>query len=628
MAELLLELLSEEIPAAMQADAAAALKRLVTEKLKDSRLDFTRAESFHTPRRLALVVEGLPERQPDLVEERKGPRIDAPSQAVQGFLRSVGLASVEECEVRAAGKATFYFARISRAGRPSREVLAGIVGEVAPALPWPKSMRWGGGQLRYVRPLHGVLAVFERRPLDGAIAAPGRPPLRFGATTVGHRFLAPGAFEVQAFADYVEKLRRAFVILDPAERRQAIERQARDLASAQQLTLKDDKGLLAETAGLVEWPVVLMGRIDDAFMALPPEVLATVLRRQQRCFSLLDGAGKPASRFLLVANMVARDGGATIVRGSERVVRARLSDAKFFWDQDRRRPLAERAPALRGIVFHDKLGTLDAKIDRVEALAVAIAEHVVGADKDRVRSAVRLAKADLSTEMVREFPELQGAMGRYYALAEGEKLDVADAIAEHYSPLGPNDRCPRAPVSVVVALADKIDSLVGFFAIGEKPTGSKDPYALRRAALGVIRLILENDLRLSLVPVFQSAFQLYGTWFLQDHDFVQRVRRKYLTTNELTDENIEAKWKQGLREKVTHSQAADVAFILLVFLADRLKVHLRDRGVRHDLIDAVFGQGGQDDLVRMLARVAALGDFLSSEDGADLLTAYRRASNI
>ncbi|MBM3541175.1 MAG: glycine--tRNA ligase subunit beta [Alphaproteobacteria bacterium] len=581
MAELLLEILSEEIPARMQARAAEDLRALVEAKLKDAGLAFTSARSFATPRRLALVVDGLPERQPDTVEEKKGPRTDAPPQAIQGFLKSAGLASVDECEVREVGKAKVYFHTVKRAGRATGEVLASLVGEAVAALPWPKSMRWGAGSARWVRPFSSILCLFAGKPVSGA--ALGVP---FGASTAGHRFLSGSSFDVRDFADYQAKLHAAKVILDPAERRAEIARRAAALAAKAGLTVKDDKGLLDEVTGLVEWPVVLMGRIDAPFMALPPEVLTASMRAHQKYFSLLDAKGALAPHFLLVANMEAADGGAAIVAGNERVLRARLSDAKFFWDQDRRTRLEDRVPALSKIVFHAKLGTLGQRVERLAALAADLCEHVPGADRDQVRSAAVLAKADLNSGMVGEFPELQGAMGRYYALAEGERADVADAIAEHYAPRGPEDRCPTAPVSVAVALAEKLDTLVGFFAIDEKPTGSKDPFALRRAALGVIRLVLENKLRLPLRAVFARAQALLG------------------------------------------KGDAQVPDALMAFFADRLKVHLREAGTRHDLVTAVFALGGEDDLVRLLARVDALGRFVAMDDGANLLVAYRRAANI
>ncbi len=600
MAELLLEILSEEIPARMQARAAADLKRLVTAALEEAHLGFETAESYVTPRRLTLVVDGLPPAQPDVTEERKGPRVGAPEKAIEGFLRSAGLDSVEQCEVREIKGNEFYFATIKKPGEAAATVLPGLILGAMDALSWPKSMRWGTGTRRWVRPLHQILAVFGDKLPDPSqahvkllLAADSDLPehLLFRASTVGHRFMSPGEIDVSSFGDYRRKLRAARVMLDPAERREVIRSGAGALAAAEGLALEENDALLGEVAGLVEWPVPLLGRIDDAYMGLPAEVLSTVMHAHQRYFALVDGEGRLAPRFVVVANIEAADGGAAIVAGNERVLRARLADAQFFWDQDRRGSLASRAPSLKNVVFHEKLGTLDEKVDRIQALAADLGAHIPDADRDRIRSAARLAKADLTTGMVGEFPELQGVMGRYYALNDGEHTDVAQAIAEHYSPLGPNDRCPTAPVSVAISLADKIDTLVGFFAIEERPTGSKDPYALRRAALGVIRLVLENGLRLRLGPVFRAAGHLYA-------------------------------------ETAAQSKGELLAVGLLEFFADRLKVHLRERGTRHDLVSAVFALGGEDDLVRLLARVEALAQFLGSDDGANLLVAHNRAANI
>ena len=593
MPELLLELLSEEIPARMQARAAEDLKRLVTERLKAAGLSFDQAAAYVTPRRLTLQIEGLPERQPDIDEEKKGPKVGAPEQALQGFLKANGLTSPDQAETRDTGKGTFYFAVRHIPGRPAAQVLPELLRDAVHALVWPKSMRWGHHRLRWVRPLQGILAVFQGAVLDGRLETGPDSAIAFTGETVGHRFLAPQSFVVTGFEDYRKKLRAASVVLDPVERRAAIEAQATEVAAAEGLTVKEDPALLDEVTGLVEWPVVMMGRIDVQFMDLPPEVLSTSMRSHQKYFSTLGAGGKLADRFLLTANMPG-DGGRreTIVAGNERVLRARLADARFFWDQDRDQRLASRVPALEQIVFHAKLGNLAEKVSRMESLAALLSDHVPGADRDRARAAARLAKADLTSGMVGEFPELQGIMGRYYAHHDAEHAEVADAIAEHYAPLGPGDVCPSAPVSVCAALADKIDTLVGFFAIGETPTGSKDPYALRRAALGVIRLIVENGLRLPLVVVLREALSL-----------------------------LKPVLPDGLSEK-------EVVDSLIAFFADRLKVALRDKGVRHDLIAAVFALGGEDDLVRLLARVEALKGFLDSEDGANLLVAYRRAANI
>jgi glycyl-tRNA synthetase beta chain len=618
MPELLLEILSEEIPARMQARAAEDLRRLVVEGLDKAGLENAGAQSYVTPRRLVLVVDGIPAKQPDLREERRGPRNDAPDKAIQGFLGSIGLDSIDQCEARETPKGTFLFAVIERKGLASADVLPGLVTEAIAKMPWPKSMRWADMGFRWVRPLHSVLALFDGKPLDGAIDLQGAN-LAMTDTTVGHRFHAPAEIKVKSFRQYRDKLEKAKVIIDPAVRRARIQDGLTELAAAENLTVREDPALLDEVSGLVEWPVALIGEIDDAFMDVPHEVLTSSMRTHQKYFSLLDKDGALAPRFGMVANIETADGGGRIVAGNERVLRARLADAKFFWDQDCKESLASRVPQLEHIVFHAKLGTLDHKVDRLQALAVLLAPHVPGADRDRVGSAARLCKADLVTGMVGEFPELQGVMGRYYALNDGEHPEVAAAIAGHYSPLGPNDECPTAPVSVCVALADKIDTLAGFFAIDEKPTGSRDPYGLRRAALGVIRLVRENDLRLSLGDVFQAAI----TGYLNQDNAAVRA-------------GIEADAKAGSangKGDRGHAVRGRILGDLLEFFADRLKVSLREHGVRHDLISAIFavdrpGGGTEDDLVRLLARVDALEKFLGADDGANLLVAYKRAANI
>jgi len=583
MSELLLELLSEEIPARMQSRAAEDLHRLVVEELGAAQLSFRAAQSFVASRRLTLVVEGLLASQPDVKEERRGPRVGAPEPAVAGFLKSAGIASLAECEERDTGKGVFYIAHINRAGRPTAEILPEILRKAILALPWPKSMRFPAASFRWVRPLAQVLSLF-----DGKVLPLDLDQVPVGDTTRGHRFLSSSSIAIRDFADYRAKLDAAYVMFDQTARRQKIADDLALAAAKHGLVLKEDAGLLDEVTGLAEFPVVLSGSIDARFMTLPPEVLTTSMRVHQKYFALTEPDGKLAPRFLLVSNNLASDGGAAIIAGNERVLRARLADAEFFWNQDRKIKLENRVPKLAERIFHAKLGSVLDKVARVEALAAAIAPHVKTGEinLELVRRAARLAKADLSTGMVGEFPELQGVMGRYYALHDHEMPETADAIAEHYAPQGPSDRCPTAPVSVAVALADKIDTLVGFFRIDEKPTGSKDPFALRRAALGVIRLILENRLRLPLLKIFASAEDLF----------------------------------------TSGSRGSEKA--LLDFFADRLKVHLREDGVRHDLVQAIFALGGEDDLVRLMARVAALDEFLKTEDGANLLTAYRRASNI
>ncbi len=606
MAELLVELFSEEIPARMQARAAEDLKGLVTAKLKAAGLEFASAEAQVTPRRLALAIDGLPARQPDRTEERKGPKVGSPDKAVQGFLKGAGLESIDRAEIRPTDKGDFYFAVRHIAGAPLETYLPYLLFEAISEMPWPKSMRWGRNDFRWVRPLHSILAIVDGKPLDldfhllrtkeESESPTASGTIRASNTTRGHRFLAPEPFAVGSFADYRAKLKDAYVVLDREERKRIIADGIAALAQQAGLVFKGDPGLLEEVCGLVEWPVPMLGRIDDQFMGVPKEVLVTSMRSHQKYFALETADGALADRFAVVANMASepkRD--ANIVAGNEKVLRARLSDAKFFWDQDRKVRLADRREALQDVKFYESLGTTADKVERFAQLAAEIAGRI-GADPELARHAATLSKADLTTGMVGEFPELQGIMGRYYALDSGEDPAVADAIAEHYSPVGPSDSCPTAPVSVAVALADKIDTLVGFFAIDEKPTGSKDPFALRRAALGVIRLIIENDLRLPLFELFDAA---------------------------------QARLPADVRSAAKPGVGAD----LLAFFADRLKVHLREQGVRHDLIAAVFEQGresggGEDDLVRLLARVHALADFLGTDDGANLLTGFRRAGNI
>lgn len=615
MPELLLELFSEEIPARMQARAAEDLKKLVTEKLKAAGLAFDSAEAFVTPRRLTLVVDGMPDKQPDVSEERRGPRVDAPEKAIQGFLGSTGL-TLDQCEKRDTGKGEFWFVVIEKRGEATADVLPGIILAAIRELPWPKSMRWGRNSFRWVRPLHHILAVFDGAVLDGGLDL-GEAQLTFTGETRGHRFLAPDAVAVSSFHEYRTEVGGAFVMLDREDRKEAIASGAKALAEAEGLVLRDDPGLLDEVCGLVEWPVPLMGRIDAEFMSVPPEVLVTSMRSHQKYFAVEKPDGKLADRFILVSNMASEETrDANIVAGNEKVLRARLSDAKFFWDQDRAVKLGDRREALRDVKFYDKLGTMADKVERVTRLAAEVA-LTVGAEPDLARRAASLAKADLTTGMVGEFPELQGVMGRYYALDAGEDAQVADAIAQHYSPLGPTDTCPTAPVSVAVALADKVDTLVGFFAIGETPTGSKDPFALRRAALGVIRLIIENGLRVNLLQLFSRAYSHLPMF----HGLIAVV-------DEITGNTVEQPGDEGAVGKLVESDVNATRNALLDFFADRLKVHLREQGVRHDLIAAVFELGGEDDLVRLLARVHALSHFLATDDGANLLAGYRRASNI
>src|SRR4249920_4140666 len=502
MPDLLLELFSEEIPARMQARAAEDLRKLVTDRLVDAGLVYEGAKAFVTPRRLALAVQGVPVRQPDVKEEKKGPRVGAPAGAMEGFVRAAGLKSIEEATVKPDKKGDFYVAVIEKPGRPAIEVIGKLVPEVVRAFPWPKSMRWGErsaqpGALGWVRPLHSIVAPFGPETEDPDIVAFAVDGIAAGDETRGHRFMAPQPFKVRRLEDYAAKLEKAKVVLDPERRRQIIQTDAKNLAFAQGYELIEDLGLLAEVAGLVEWPVVLMGSFDEAFLSIPPEVIRTTIRNNQKCFVLRDPRSADlVSKFILVANTEARDGGRAIVAGNERVIRARLSDTKFFYETDLATRLEDRLPKFQQIVFHEKLGTQAERIARIFALAGKLAP-LVGGDVAKTERAAQLCKADLLTDVVGEFPELQGLMGRYYAEAQDEDEAVAHACEDHYKPKGPDDLVPSDPVSIAVALADKIDTLVGFWKIDEKPTGSKDPYALRRAALGVVRIVLENKIKLS-----------------------------------------------------------------------------------------------------------------------------------
>ncbi len=616
MPDLLLELFSEEIPARMQARAADDLRRLVTERLVEAGLVYEGAKAFATPRRLALFVQGVPARQPDLREERKGPRVGAPAAAVQGFLKAAGLASLDEAQIqRDPKKGDFYVALVEKPGRPAIDVLAEILPVVVRTFPWPKSMRWGSGRLTWVRPLHSIVATFGPETEDPDIVPFSVGGIEAGDVTRGHRFLAPEPFQVRHFDDYVRKLEQAKVVLDPARRKDVILHEARQLAFAQGLELVEDEALLDEVAGLVEWPVVLMGSFEPVFLAIPPEVIRTTIRNNQKCFVVREREQeKLAPKFLLVANIEATDGGAAIVSGNERVIRARLSDAKFFYETDLKTRLEDRLAKFKTIVFHEKLGTQSDRIERIERLAAELAP-LVGADAEKARRAARLCKADLLTEVVGEFPELQGLMGKYYALAQGEDASIAAACEEHYKPLGPNDRVPADPVSVAVALADKIDTLVGFWAIDEKPTGSKDPYALRRAALGVIRLIITNNLSLPLAEGLGHGLRCYTDQ--ENIAVIQGIEAWAIPSAGAT-----------VRETVKSAYDAWTAGGLRSFISDRLKVQLREQGARHDLVDAVFSLEGQDDLLLIVRRVEALGQFLESDDGKNLLAGYKRATNI
>jgi glycyl-tRNA synthetase beta chain len=611
MPDLLLELFSEEIPARMQAKAADDLRRMVTDKLVAEGLVYEGAKAFATPRRLALTVVGIPVRQPDLKEERRGPRVGGPDAAIQGFLKATGLASIEQAKIeRDAKKGDFYIALIEKKGRETIDVLSEMLPVIIRTFPWPKSMRWGArsaksGSLNWVRPLHAITATFGLETEEPDVVKFAVDGIEAGQTTFGHRFMAPAPISVRRFEDYDAKLLAAKVVLDPERRKDSILTDAKQLAFAQGFELVEDAGLLDEVAGLVEWPVVLMGSFDQDFLSIPGEVIRATIRNNQKCFVISDPkTGKLASKFILAANIEATDGGKTIAAGNERVIRARLSDAKFFYETDLKTKLEDRLPKFDHIVFHEKLGTQSKRIARIERLAGDLAP-LVGADVDKAKRAARLAKADLLTEVVGEFPELQGLMGKYYALAQGEDASVAAASEEHYKPQGPNDRVPTDPVSVAVALADKIDTLVSFWTIDEKPTGSKDPYALRRAALGMIRLIVDNSKRIGLIALFDAHTESVY---------------KALAGLGTSVGYVSVPWNG--------KQIKQGSLDLLAFFADRLKVQLRDQGARHDLVDAVFALEGQDDLLMIVRRVEALGKFLDTDDGKNLLAGTKRASNI
>jgi glycyl-tRNA synthetase beta chain len=599
MPDLLLELFSEEIPARMQAKAAEDLRRMVTDKLVDAGLVYEGAKAFATPRHLALTVHGIPARQPDLKQERKGPRVGGAEAAIAGFLKATGLNSIDEAKIQRDPKGDFYIALTEKPGKPAIDVLAEILPMVIRTFPWPKQMRWGEASIKssaltWVRPLHSIVATFGIETEEPEVVKFDLPGVSVGQTTRGHRFLAPGEIEVRRFDDYVAKLQHAKVVLDPERRKEIILADARQLTFAQGYELVEDPALLDEVSGLVEWPVVLMGSFDADFLSIPDEVIRATIRANQKCFVVRDPkTEKLTNKFILTANIEATDGGAAIIAGNERVIRARLSDAKFFYETDLKTKLEDRLPKFDQIVFHEKLGTQAERIKRIERLAGEIAP-LVGADPAKTKRAAQLAKADLLTEVVGEFPELQGLMGKYYALAHGEDASVAAASEDHWKPQGAGDSVPNDPVSIAVGLADKLDTLTSFWAMDEKPTGSKDPFALRRAALGVIRLVLENNLRLSMTKASQSGVE------------------GLLATS------------AGKTFADTQKVPAD----LLAFFADRLKVQLRDQGARHDLVDAVFALGGQDDLLMVVRRVEALGKFLDSDDGKNLLAGTKRASNI
>jgi glycyl-tRNA synthetase beta chain len=632
MAELLLELLSEEIPARMQLRAADDLKRLVLEGLKTQGLAAGQARAFVTPRRLTLMLDGVPAKSPGISEERKGPRVNAPEAAIAGFVKSAGLTSIGQAQiVKDDKKGDFYVVRIETPGRTAEEIVAKVVPTVAAKFPWPKAMRWGSGKTTWVRPLHSIVCLLDGKVVPFAIA-----DVDSGNQTQGHRFHGNEPFAVKGAADYIKGLRSHKVILDAAERAALIGTQARALAKEHKLALVEDEALLAENAGLTEWPTVLMGTFEEAFLSVPAECLMLSMKQHLKCFALKHPrSGKLANKFLLVSNLIARDGGKEIIAGNEKVIRARLSDAKFFWEQDQKKPLDEMALALAGITFHEKLGSQKDRVERIAELAFQIAGSVDAVPAD-ARRAAQLAKTDLVSGMVGEFPELQGLMGRYYAEAAGTKPEIARAIELHYKPRGPSDRVPKLEegdaVAVAVALADKLDTLVGFWAIGEKPTGSGDPFQLRRAALGVIRIVLENDLRLPLQAIFarhrlrflrtfKALSQRPGTTAPWGDGLSEAERAQIIDAADNED------FASRLPASVT-SKLLQAAGDLLSFFTDRLKVHLRESEARHDLIDAVLLGGQDDDLALIVKRVDALAEFLKTDDGANLLIGVRRAINI
>jgi glycyl-tRNA synthetase beta chain len=639
MPELLLELFSEEIPARMQARAADDLRKLVTDRLVETGLVYEGAKAFATPRRLALTVHGIPPRQPDVREEKKGPRVGAPEGAIAGFLKSAGLSSIDQAKVeKDSKKGDFYIAIVEKPGRAAIDVIAEIIPEAVRGFPWLKSMRWGNGNFSWVRPLHSIVATFGPETEEPEVIPFVINGLTASDETRGHRFMAPGAFKVRRFEDYVAKLEKAKVILDPMRRADTILADAKNLAFAQGFELVEDEGLLAEVRGLVEWPVVLMGSFDEAFLSIPDEVIRATIRNNQKCFVLRDPqTAKLVNKFILVANIEASDKGKAIIAGNERVIRARLSDAKFFYDTDLKVKLEDRLPKFEHIIFHEKLGTQAERVHRVITLAGQLAQ-LIGVDVAKAERAARLCKADLLTEVVGEFPELQGLMGKYYAEAQGEDEAVAHACEDHYKPKGPDDLIPADPVSITVALADKIDTLVGFWAIDEKPTGSKDPYALRRAALGVIRIIIENQLRLPLRILLWHHFGFVAhDEALANAIALLRPLNEQIVKISATDIELAVKLEVLVSEKqkrvsgpvlVQAHSYLHQTYDLLTFFADRLKVQLREQGARHDLVDAVFALEGQDDLLLIVRRVEALGKFLDTDDGKNLLAGYKRATNI
>lgn len=646
MPDLLIELFSEEIPARMQRRAADDLKAKMTDGLVEAGLTYAGAAAFSTPRRLALALEGLPAESPTVVEERKGPRVDAPEKALEGFLRGAGV-SKDALEIRDEKKGQVYFARITKPGRPAEAIVAEVLEGVIRNFPWPKAMRWGAGSLRWVRPLHSILCVMTDEAGEASVVDLEIDGIKAGNTTQGHRFMGQGRFAVTGFEDYAAKLKRDKVLLDPEEREAHIWQEATNLAFAGGFEVVEDKGLLAEVAGLVEWPVALMGEIGEEFLGLPPEVLQTSMKEHQKFFSVKNPKSGRIERFITVANVETEDHGATILAGNQKVLAARLSDAKFFWENDLRVAkdgMGAWIEQLEHVTFERQLGTQAARIARIRALAKEIAP-VVGADVALADEAARVAKADLSSEMVYEFPELQGLMGRYYAEAAGLPEDVAAACEAHYSPLGPSDEVPTRLVSVSVALADKLDTLTGFWAIDQKPTGSKDPFALRRAALGVIRIVLDNGYRIKLDRFIDGQLLRHKIGLNAKKASEGEIDTLEEVLNEVADHGVFGAAFQAVLDRLKDRDGApetgdgsllrtvgdavpDLSTDLLAFFHDRLKVYLRDQGIRHDVIDACLELDGGDDLALIVARAMALQEVLATEEGENLVQGFKRANNI
>ena len=586
MSDLLLELFSEEIPAHMQSQACDSLRDQITKYLDSEQLSYKDIDVFATPRRLILIVRDLPNQQPDFHIEKKGPRADASDSAIQGFLKSTGF-SLEDCEKRETPKGPVLFAVQVKAGQKTSKVISDFMPKLLRGLSWQKSMRWGSGEFRWVRPLRRILCILGKDEVSFSFEG-----LVSGRVTSGHRFMSPEEFTVDDLEDYLKKISKANVLISSNERKSKILERAKKLAASSGLVLDEDQFVLNENIGLTEWPQPLLGNFDKSFLALPEEVLISAMRRHQRYFALRNTQGELASSFVMVANIETTDSCSAVILGNERVIRARLADARFFWDLDLKRDLESSLPLLNDVVFKESLGSLGDKVRRLVESSEKLCNYIPGSDVESAKRSALLCKADLTSSMVAEFPDLQGIMGSHYAQFGGEDLGVVNAICEHYKPQGPSDICPKSPTSIAVALADKLDTLAGLFSINEKPTGSKDPFALRRAALGVIRLIVENNLRMPLRKVLQDIVESYGT---------------------LTD--------CGLSKNEVLSSLTD-------FFAERLKVHLRGSGIRHDLVSAVFSVDGGDDLVRLISRVNALDSFIQSDNGANLLVAYRRAANI